>query len=88
MRPMISTPMTVPLKVDIMTNLQFIPAGTLVLVEGYWDVLTGSSWMTSRGNPAALVYSARSDDLPFDNDVVYIKHDGLGSLAHITELEL
>lgn len=78
----------VPLAREVTTNMQFIPAGTEVEVEGYWDEVTGGSWMFADGNPACLVYAMRSveADLPLDNDVLYVKHEGLGSLVHVSEL--
>lgn len=74
---------------DIQTNMQKIPAGDTVEVEGYWDEVTGGSWMHADGNPAAMVYAMRSAvlGLPLDNDVVYVKYQGYGSLIHISELE-
>ncbi len=77
----------VKLASDVKTNMQFIPAGTEVTVEGYWDEITGTSWMFSNGNPACMAYAMRSaSKLPLDNDVVYIKYNGLGSLVHVSEL--
>lgn len=73
---------------DVNTNMQLIPAGSLVEVEGYWDEITGGSWMTARGNFACLIYAIRSanKNLPLDDDVLYVKYDGLGSLVHISEI--
>lgn len=59
-------------------------------VEDWWDSpnVYGSSWMTADGNPAALMYAMRSafSNLPLDNEVVYVKVDGLGMLLHESEL--
>ena len=59
-------------------------------LEDYWDILTGGSWMHANGNPAAMVYGMRAgmEGLPSDNEVVYGKVNGLGSLVHVSELEL
>jgi hypothetical protein len=67
--------------------------GSEFYVEDYWDVLTGKSWTLSKGNPACLVYALRgfgSDSfLPMDDNVVYGKRkDGMGSLVHISELDI
>lgn len=59
-------------------------------VEGYWDTITGGSWMFANGNPACLAYAVRSAvaDLPTDNNVLYGKTpDGLGHLVHVSEIE-
>lgn len=79
---------TVKVNADLKTNPP-IPAGSEVEVEGYWDVVTGKSWMWSNGNPAALIYAMRSTtaNLPVDDNVVYAKHSGLGHIIHISELE-
>lgn len=58
-------------------------------VEDWWDRVTGGSWMTADGNPAALQYAIRSGlngILPTDNDVVYGKVGGLGFIVHASEL--
>lgn len=62
--------------------------GTTYTVEDWWDRLTGQSWLTSEGNPAAVKYAVRSGlaGIPVDDDVVYGKADGLGHLVHVSEL--
>jgi len=65
--------------------------GSEIRIEDYWDTLTGKSWGESEGNPGCMVYGMRVGlyGLPFDDEVVYGKRDdGLGSLVHISELEL
>lgn len=66
------------------------PAGTSVLVEDWWDVVTGSSWMWANGNYAAMNYGIRSGlstpQLPMDDEVVYVKIEGLGYIIHESEL--
>lgn len=59
-------------------------------VEGWWDGLTGKSWMDSDGNPAALIYAARVGALrlPMDDQVLYGKIHGVGVLVHETELKV
>lgn len=80
----------VKLKTDVKTNMQEMQAGEEVEVEGYWDDVTGGSWMWAQGNPACLVYAMRSatKGLPVDDEVVYVKYGGFGSLIHVSELEL
>ncbi|MDY6957540.1 MAG: hypothetical protein SVK08_00150 [Halobacteriota archaeon] len=71
-------------------------AGGIGLVEGYWDEITGGSWMNAEGNPAALIYAIRMGIAeyrdkynipPFTDEVLYI-HDifGLGSIIHVNEI--
>lgn len=64
-------------------------ASRIIEIEDYWHIITGKSWMDSEGNPAALMYAIRFgiDKLPYDDNVVYGKIDGLGHLIHISELE-
>lgn len=66
-----------------------IPAGSEYDVEGYWDDLTGGSWMFANGNPAALNYAIRSATigLPLDNNVLYGKVGAFGYLVHVSEIE-
>lgn len=56
--------------------------------EGSWKELTGTSWMHSDGNPAALMYAIRSgvSGLPTDDNVHYVHINGLGHLVHESEL--
>lgn len=60
-----------------------------ILIEDWWDRVSGTSWMFSDGNPACIKYALRSAaaDLPIDNEVLYGKIDGIGHLVHISELE-
>lgn len=57
-------------------------------IEDYWDRITGGSWMTAQGNPAALKYAIRGamQGLPTDNEVVYGKVGPFGHLIHVSEL--
>lgn len=57
-------------------------------VEDWWDRLTGGSWQTATGNPAALQYAMRSgfNGLPIDDEVVYGKIGPFGHLVHVSEL--
>lgn len=58
-------------------------------VEGYWDVLTGGSWMDANGNPACIAYAVRSAvcGLPTDDLVLYGKTpDSSGHLVHVSEV--
>lgn len=56
-------------------------------IEGWWDTLTGGSWMTATGNWAATHYAMRSaHGLPLDNEVVYGKIGNRGNIIHVSEL--
>lgn len=58
-------------------------------VEDWWDRVSGGSWTTAQGNPAALKYAVRTGIaacVPTDDEVVYGKIGGLGHLVHVTEL--
>lgn len=57
-------------------------------IEDWWDHLTGVSWAYSQGNPAAIIYAIRAgqNGLPWDDEVVYGKIDGMGHLVHTSEL--
>lgn len=58
------------------------------VIEDWWDRVSGESWMTSDGNPAAVIYALRSGikELPIDNEVVYVKIQSLGHLIHVSEI--
>lgn len=62
--------------------------GAILHVIGWWDVLTGDSWMFAEGNMAALQYAMRSGlgHLPLDNEVVYGHIGPFGHLVHVSEL--
>lgn len=57
-------------------------------IEDWWDRVAGFSWMHADGNPACLIYAARSgfSHLPIDNEVVYVKYGGIGVLLHASEV--
>jgi hypothetical protein len=67
-----------------------VVAGTELVVEDWWDALTGKSWMFSDGNPAALKYAMRTGmsggSIPLDDEVVYGKIGSFGHLVHVSEL--
>lgn len=65
-----------------------VEAGTKYHVEGYWDTLTGGSWMFADGNPACMNYAIRSahGGLPLDNEVLYGKIGPFGFLVHVSEI--
>jgi len=68
-----------------------VVTGVLFCVEDYWDKITGGSWMTAAGNPAAMKYAIRtgstsSYEVPLDDEVVYGKIGPFGHLVHISEL--
>lgn len=62
--------------------------GRTLLIEDWWDRVSGTSWQDSR-TPVAFHYALRAgtDGLPLDNDVLYGKdtHE-LGHLVHATEI--
>jgi hypothetical protein len=65
--------------------------GTEIRVEDWWDRVSGGSWQTAQGNPAALHYAIRTGlaglgYVPPDDEVVYGKIGGLGHLVHVSEL--
>jgi hypothetical protein len=64
--------------------------GREILMEDWWDRVSGRSWQIMVGNPACIVYALRSaqEGLPLDDKVLYGKIEGLGHLVHISELEV
>lgn len=76
---------TVRIKCDLQTN-PVVKAGSLYRVEDWVDRVAGMPWGECIGNPAAIIYAVRSIDLPFDDEVLYGKVDGLGHLVHVTEI--
>ena len=61
----------------------------LFTVEDWWENVSGRSWMVVNGNPATTAYAIRvgmKGTVPFDNEVLYGKIDGLGYLFHVSEL--
>lgn len=66
-------------------------------IEDWWDHMTGTSWMESGGNPAALAYAMRSiipaadaaTSLPIDDNVIYGHNtaSNMGHLIHVSELD-
>ena len=62
-------------------------------IEGYWDEITGGSWMFADGNPACLIYAIRTSNpktivkVPIDDEVLYGKVGIFGHLVHISEIE-
>lgn len=62
--------------------------GAQYRIEGYWDDLTGKSWMFSDGNPAAMHYGFRAgmNSLPTDDNVLYGKIGNFGHLVHVSEI--
>lgn len=67
---------------------RMVVAGAEFEVEDYWDRITGGSWATAVGNPAAIQYAMRAGflGLPADDEVVYGHIDRLGHLVHVSEL--
>lgn len=55
--------------------------------EGLWNEVTGTSWMVN-SNPATIKFAMRSAmaHLPTDDDVYYVKINGLGHLVHASEI--
>lgn len=64
--------------------------GDEIRVEDWWDRVSGGSWMTAEGNPAALTYAMRTGlscpEVPTDDEVVYGKVGPYGHLVHVSEL--
>ena len=59
-------------------------------IEDWWDVLGSGSWAgLCETVPACAIYNDRIiglESIPFDEEVVYGKVDGLGYLIHESEL--
>lgn len=82
---------TVTLRVDIDDPfVGRIPMGSEYRVEDYWVNVAGQSWKDMVGNPATYNYSKRMKEanLPFDDNVLYGKIQGLGFLIHESELTI
>jgi hypothetical protein len=66
--------------------------GEEILIEDWWDRVSGGSWMFADGNPACLQYAMRigfsKQPICNDDEVLYGKIGGLGHLVHISELEV
>lgn len=64
--------------------------GAVMVVEDWWDRVSGQSWKVARSNPAAIVYAIRTafmrQSIPDDDEVVYGRVGGIGYLFHVTEL--
>ncbi len=62
-----------------------------LVIEDWWDHLTGGSWQNAIGNPAAMVYGMRtglaSYAVPIDDEVVYGKYKSMGVLVHVSEIK-
>lgn len=65
--------------------------GETILIEDWWDRVSGGSWMWADGNPACLDYAMRTGlsekSVPTNDEVLYGKIGGMGKLVHVTELE-
>lgn len=61
-------------------------AGQLIRIEDWWDRIAGRSWMVCDGNPACMIYAMRDLGTPFDDEVVYGKVGGMGTLVHVSFL--
>lgn len=64
--------------------------GSEILIEDWWDRVSGESWMFAQGNPACLIYAVRTGlskvNIPVDDEVLYGKIGHLGHLVHVKEL--
>jgi hypothetical protein len=58
--------------------------GQSFTIEDWWDLLTGGSWMDADGNPVAIQYAIQGlmYNIPYDDEVLYGKIDGLDFLVH------
>ncbi len=80
--------------VTVMADHNILGAGPHEIeIEDWWDRVSGSSWTTATGNPAAQWYAIRiaGTNLPFDDEVLYgkIRSDGAtsaGILFHVSEI--
>lgn len=65
--------------------------GQSIIIEDWWDRVSGTSWMNANYNPACMSYGIRtgfsSRFIPIDDEVLYGKINGLGHLVHKIELE-
>lgn len=77
---------TVKLKIDLQNHDAAVIDGAEFRVEDWWDRLTGGSWMSANGNPAAILYALRTAGIPLDDEVVYGKIGAFGHLVHVSEL--
>ena len=75
---------TVQVRTELHTGMY---SGEAVL-EDWWDRVAGMSWRESVGNPAALQYALKAgmQNLPLDDEVVYVKINSRGHLLHASEL--
>lgn len=65
-------------------------SGELVDVEDWFDRVIGSPYLlTECGRPPLIIYLCRMLDheVPWDNDVVWVKCHGSSGLVHNTEIE-
>lgn len=62
-----------------------LTSGDEYVVEDWWDRVSGGSWMTAEGNPAALQYAFRAVGV-LDDEVLYGKIGHFGHLIHISEV--
>ncbi len=62
--------------------------GQKMVVEDWWENVSGKSWMHCNGNPACMKYGMRAGfaGLPTDNEVVYGKVGPFGHLIHVSEI--
>jgi len=84
---------TVKIKPEVKHNQYPHFGGSNFRIEDWWDRLSDKSWMDCTGNPACMIYAIRTGlsdtPVPTDDEVVYgHREDGLGSLVHVSELEL
>lgn len=63
-----------------------------IVIEDWWDRITGKSWMENRNNSAVMMYLIRINQpgyqIPVDDEVLYGHYKGSGILIHISELNL
>ncbi|GAB3518490.1 hypothetical protein [Emticicia fontis] len=68
-------------------------SGGEILIEDWWDRVSGRSWKNSNGNPAAMGYAVRSAgshfiNIPSDDEVLYGKIGIMGYIVHVSELDI
>ena len=63
-------------------------AGQYVLVEDWWDRVSGKSWKGMVGHAGVLDYAIRAghDRVPPDDEVLYGKVGVTGKILHVSQL--
>ncbi|QBI97727.1 hypothetical protein SEA_DOGFISH_38 [Gordonia phage Dogfish] len=64
------------------------PQPMVLMVEDYWDRVTGGSWQTAVDSGEALAYGLRAGfaRLPLDDEVLYGTIGSVTLLVHVSEI--